>query len=97
MPRIALSFAEWQAIAQELAADHTEDAPPGLLERVQALIAQAPDGWPDQPYALELDEASATLVQTLHGAIGGRDPDAWQRTASVAEAVAIVRDHQRRA
>jgi hypothetical protein len=96
MPRIVLALAEWQAIARELAADHTEAPPPGLAERVAGLLAQAPEGWPDQPYALELDEAAAAAVRDLRAAISGRDPDAWQRAASVAEAVEIVRDHQRR-
>ena len=96
MPRIVLALAEWQAIAHELAADHTQSPPPGLAERVADLLAQAPEGWPDQPYALELDEGSAAAIHALRAAITGRDPDAWQRAASVAEAVEIVRGHQRR-
>jgi len=96
MPRIVLALAEWQAIARELAAGHTETGPFGLAERVHDLLAQAPEGWPEQMYALELDEAAAAAVHDLRAAISGRDPDAWQRAASVAEAVEIVRDHQRR-
>jgi len=95
MPRIVLSLQEWQTIAHELAAGHNSTAPPGLLERVQALLTQAHDGWPDQEFALELDEGSAEIVKTTHCSMMRSDPGAGQRTASVAEADAIVRDHQR--
>jgi hypothetical protein len=94
MPRIVLSLQEWQTIAHELAAAHNSTAPPGLLERVQALLTQAHDGWPEQEFALELDEGSAEVVKTTHGSIMQSDPAQSQRAASVAEAVAIVRDHQ---
>lgn len=96
MPRIVLSLQEWQTVARELAADHNVTAPPGLVERVQALLAQAHNGWPDQPFGLELDEGGAEAVQAAHRSLGGNDPAAGQRSASVAEADAIVRDHQRR-
>lgn len=97
MPRIVLSLAEWQNIARELAAAHTITAPPGLSERVQAMLTHAYDGWPDQPFALELDEGGAEAVQAIHRALtGGDDPGAGQRSASVAEADKIIRDHQSR-
>jgi hypothetical protein len=35
-------------------------------------------------------------VAGVQSTLTGSDPDVWQRTASVAEADAIVRDHQRR-
>lgn len=95
MPRIVLSLQEWQTVARELSAPHTVSAPPGLVERVQELLARAHDGWSDQQIALELDESSAEAVQTAHHSLTGGDPAAEQREASVAEAVAIVRDHQR--
>ena len=95
MPRIVLSLQEWQTVARELAAAHNTAAPPGLLERVQALLKQAHDGWPGQQFALELDAGSAEAVQVAHRSITGLDPAEGQRAASVAEAVAIVRDHQR--
>jgi hypothetical protein len=96
MPRIVLSLEEWRAVARELAAAHTMAAPPGLSERVQALLAQAHDGWVDQGVALELDEGSAEIVRSVHRALTGTDPNAGQRLASIAEADMIVRDHQRR-
>ena len=96
MPRITLSLSDWQNVSRELGTSHTESAPPGLQERVLALIAQAPQGRSDQPFALELDEGSAAAVRAAHASLTKRDPDAGQRTASVAEAVRIIHDHQQR-
>lgn len=95
MPRLTHSLAEWIAVAHELGSPGREDVAPGLAERIRALVGHAPDGWPEQAYALELDDACAAEVAAVHAALSGRDPDIWQRTASVAEADAIVRNHQR--
>jgi hypothetical protein len=96
MPRIVLSLEEWQAVARELAGAHTIAAPPGLSERVRELLEQAHDGWAEQAIALELDEGSAAAVRAVRGLLTGTDPAAGQRSASVAEADEIIRDHQRR-
>jgi hypothetical protein len=96
MPRIVLSLEEWQAVARELAGAHTIAAPPGLSERVRELLEQAHDGWAEQAIALELDEGSAAAVRAVRGLLTGTDPAAGQRSASVAEADKIIRDHQRR-
>lgn len=96
MPRIVLSLEEWQAVAHELVASHTFTAPPGLTERVRELLTQAHDGWAEQAIALELDEGSAETVRAVHSMLTGKDPNAGQRSASVAEADDIIRDHQRR-
>ena len=96
MPRIALSLAEWRAVAHELEAKHTEAAPPGLAERVREMLAQAQKEWPDQPLALELDEGSAEAVRAVHAALSGVDRHAGQDAASVTEAMRIISDHQRR-
>ena len=96
MPRIVLSLEEWRAVARELAGAHTIDAPPGLSERVRELLEQAHDGWDEQAMALELDEGSAETVRAVHSVLSGTDPAAGQRSASVAEADEIIRDHQRR-
>ncbi|MCC7023900.1 MAG: hypothetical protein IT338_13845 [Thermomicrobiales bacterium] len=96
MVTIILSLAEWQAVLHELAAAHTEPAPPGLQERVRDLVARSPKAWPTQHFALELDESCAEAVQRVHGAIVRRDPATGQRDASVAEAMRIIRDHQQR-
>ncbi len=96
MPRIVLSLEEWQAVAHELAASHTFTAPPGLTERVRELLTQVHDGWVEQAIALELDEGSAETVRAVHSVLTGTDPNAEQRSASIAEADDIIRDHQRR-
>ncbi len=96
MPRIVLSLEEWRAVARELAAAHTIAAPPGLSERVRALLTQAHDGWVDHAVALELDEGSAEIVRSIYRTLTGMDPAAEQRSASVDEADDIVRQHQRR-
>ncbi len=96
MPRIVLSLEEWRAVARELAAPHTVSAPPGLAERVRELLEQAHEGWDEQAIALELDEGSAEAVRAVHSELTGTDPAAGQRSAAVAEADEIIRDHQRR-
>jgi hypothetical protein len=63
---------------------------------VQELLEQAHDGWAEQAIALELDEGSAAAVRAVRGLLTGTDPAAGQRSASVAEADEIIRDHQRR-
>jgi hypothetical protein len=94
MPRIDLSLADWQAVAHELAGSHTAAAPPGLVERIEALLAQAPQGWPEQTFALELDESSAEVVRAIHAGLLGTDRGTGQRAASVTEAMQIIHDHQ---
>lgn len=94
MPRIVLSLTEWQSIARELAGAANPNSPPGLQQRIQALLHQAPRGWPDQPFALELDESSCDAVVAAQDALVRRDPHVRQRIASVAEAVEIIHDHQ---
>jgi hypothetical protein len=96
MPRIVLTGAAWQAVAHELEGTHTASAPPGLAERIQALLAQAPRGWPDQTFALELDASSAEAVRTIQAARTGEPRDAGQDAAAVTAAMQIIQDHQQR-
>ena len=96
MPRLVLSLAAWQAVAHELRATHTAQAPPGLCERIQALIDQAPSQWPEQECALELDASSAEAVHTVQTRLTGDDSGTGQRAASVAEALQIIHNHQQR-
>lgn len=95
MPRILLSLAAWQAVARELSGAHAAAPPPGV-ERIRALVAQAPPGWPEQLFALEVDAISADAVRTVHAAQTNVDRDARQRAASVSEAMRIIHDHQQR-
>lgn len=94
MPKMTYRRAEWLAIAEELAAAHWP-VPPGLAERVQALLHEIPDAWPEQSATLELDASSAEVVRAVRARLAGRAPGAGQRAASIAEANAIIRDHQR--
>lgn len=96
MPRLELSLVEWQAVARELSGAHAVAAPPGVVERIQALLAQAPQGWPAQKFALELDASSVEAVRAAHAALTHADRDSGQRVASVSEAVRIIHDHQQR-
>jgi hypothetical protein len=96
MPRLTYLRAEWQAIAAELAAPRRV-VPSGLLARVHALLQQVPEGWPEQLATLELDASSAEAVQAVHAALVARDPAAGAQADAVAEAVAIIQAHQRRA
>ena len=98
MPRITYPRAEWAAVARELAATYGSSAPPGLAERVDALLAATRAGWPDEPCSLELDEAGADAVEAIvrRGRGLAADPGlAGQRRASVAEADELIRTHQR--
>jgi hypothetical protein len=96
MPRIVLSIGEWQAVAHELRGAHTASAPPGLAERIQALLSQFPHDWPERAWALELDASSAEAVRAVHARLRGEHQNADQRAASIAEAMQIIHDYQRR-
>jgi hypothetical protein len=85
--------AEWQAIAEELAA-RRRFVPPGLPERVQALLQQIPSQWPEQTATLELDPSGADAVRAAFAALTSTEPTPAQR-AAVAQADDIIRDHQR--
>jgi hypothetical protein len=94
--RLELSRAEWEAVAHELTGSHRAGVPPGLPQRIRALLAHAPPDWPEQRLVLELDASGAEVVRAVHAALAGLDPGAGQRAASLAEAERIIRDHQRR-
>lgn len=96
MPRIELPLTTWRAVVRELSGAHAAAAPPGVVERIRALLGQAPQGWPEQMFALELDEGSAEAVRAAHAALTNDDRDAGQRAASVSEAIQIIHDHQHR-
>lgn len=94
MPRIELTRAAWQAVVHELGSTQTAPVPPGLVERIQALLAQAPHAWPEEARALELDASSAEAVRAIVAKLTGQAREAGQRAASVAEAMQIIREHQ---
>lgn len=94
MAIISHSLTQWLAIAHELSAHHQPTAPFGLSERVAELIAEAPPGWPEQQYALELDKASTETIRAIQSSLDGKGRMSGQQSASVAEAMAIIRVHQ---
>jgi hypothetical protein len=100
MALVTLARHEWGAIIAELDAVYGNDAPPGLRERIAALLADTPSAWPDQACKLELaDLAAVELVHSIirQGHKRPVDPDfLWQEQSSVAEAEKIIRDHQHR-
>lgn len=94
MARIVFTLAEWRSVAQELRSPHHSVAPAGLHERLHALVRQAPQGWQDQPFALELDESSIEAVWDAHAALTRRSPYAREHAAGIAVASRIIHRHQ---
>jgi hypothetical protein len=100
MAFVTLSRREWVAIKGELDFAFGDDSPPGLRERIAALLVVTPSTWSDQACQLELADLSAVeLVRSI--ARQGRrqlfDPHfLWQEQASIAEAEQIIRNHQHR-
>src|SRR5215218_5670502 len=66
---IVLTLAEWRAVAHELRGTHHAAAPAGLNERLHALFQEAPRDWLDEPYAIDLDEASIEAVWAMHASV----------------------------
>jgi hypothetical protein len=94
MAHIVLTLAEWRSIAQELGGPHHSVAPAGLHERLHVLVRDAPYGWQDQPFALELDESSSKAVWDADAALTGSHPHAREHQAGIAEASQIIHRHQ---
>jgi hypothetical protein len=100
MALVTLARREWVVIMDELDGVYGDEAPPGLRERIAALLADTPSAWPDQACQLELaDLAAVELVHSIvrQGQEQPVDPQfLWQEQASVAEAEKIIRNHQHR-
>jgi hypothetical protein len=98
MVLITLTRREWVAVVEELESRYQQDAPPGVCERIETLLAATPAAWPDQACKLELgDLAAGELVQTIIRKLHERPVEhgfVWQEEASVAEAEQIIRNHQ---
>jgi hypothetical protein len=97
---MTLSRREWIAVGEELNGRHRDQSPPGLNERIAALLAATPAAWPDQECNLELSDLTALdLVSTIVRQIRERPVEpgfTWQEESSVAEAEQIIRDHRDR-
>jgi hypothetical protein len=90
--RLTYTRSDWLAIAQELAANDRAKAPPGLIERIRALLHQVPGDWTGEPCALELDPAGAEIVRAVQARLDDRGR-AGDGGAAVSAAEALLRDH----
>ncbi|HVL24149.1 MAG TPA: hypothetical protein VM450_08690 [Thermomicrobiales bacterium] len=57
--------AEWAALAGVIAAANPATIPPGLAERIDALLRETPETWPDEPCVLEFEPETAAVAQLL--------------------------------
>ncbi len=65
MPQHIYSRAEWEIIARMIAEGDAGAVPPGLAQRIAALLRATPGSWPNEQCTLDLDPASAELVTSL--------------------------------
>jgi hypothetical protein len=98
MALLTLARQEWAAILDQLNASYGDSAPPGLCQRIAALLAITPSAWSEQACQLEVaDLAAVTLVNSMVRQRQEQSGDStflWQEQASVAEAEQIIRDCQ---
>ena len=94
MARIALTLAEWRAVAHEQRGAHPAAAPAGLNERLHAFIRETPHDWQDQPYAIDLDATSIEAVWATHARVTPSRPASNSQHASVLAAMQIIYLHQ---
>lgn len=88
MSRLTYTRAEWAHLAQMLGVADRASVPPGLAERIDALLRETPPGWSEEPCALELDAGSAAAVAHL---LAQRPVE----SGTLGEAEGIIQDHQR--
>ena len=95
MAHIVLTLGEWRAVAHELRGMHRATAPAGLNERLQALFHEAPRDWRDQPYAVDLNEASIEAVWAMHAKLKNCRLVTNDEHMGVVAAMEIIYNHQR--
>lgn len=88
MRRLTYTRAEWAHVAQLIGVADRARVPPGLAERIDALLRETPPEWSEEPCALELDAGSAAAVEHLFA----RRP---VESGTLGEAEGIIQDHQR--
>jgi len=84
MSRLTYTRTEWAAIAAMVAATDPAAIPPGLAERIEALLHDTPASWADEPCVLELEPESASAVRLATAQLRG-----------VAGAEQVLHAHQR--
>jgi hypothetical protein len=95
MDHVTLERNEWVAVARELDSTYRESAPPGLRDRIAALLDATPAGWVDEACTLEMDDASAEVVRRIvRRGRGQLEQPARERShaQAVEEARRILRD-----
>lgn len=100
MNEVTLPRAEWAAVARELDATSRGVEPSGLRHRIDRLLADTPAAWAEEPCTLSLDHHAAAVVRaTVRRGRGlAEDPArARTRSAGLAEAEGLIRDHHHRA
>lgn len=90
MAHIVLTLSEWHAIAHALRGAHQAAAPAELHERLHAFFQEAPRGWHDRPYAIDLDAASIEAVWAMHASLTSGRPAADGYHTSVLAAMQII-------
>ena len=83
MPQLIYTRTEWEIIAGMIADGDIGDVPPGLAQRVAALLHATPGSWPNEQCTLDLDPTSAEFVMNLAAPRRG-----------LADAERIIRTHQ---
>lgn len=83
MSHLKYTRAEWSAIADKLQSGDSGNIPPGLAERINALLEATPGSWPEEQCVLELEPATASVVELVRAQMSG-----------VADAEEIVQSHQ---
>lgn len=97
METLTLPREEWAVVAHQLGLANGADSPPGLRNRILALLDDVPHEWADQGCSLSLDPQSAAVVRAILRRARGqpRDPGLTRAQAdAVAEADRIVRGHR---
>lgn len=99
MDDVTLSRAEWAAVARELDSTSRGEEPSGLRRRIDELLADTPAAWAEEPCTLGLDHHAAAVVRAIlrrgRRPAGDRERER-ARFAGLAEAEAVIHDHQTR-
>ncbi|MEA2598205.1 MAG: hypothetical protein QOF01_4674 [Thermomicrobiales bacterium] len=99
MDEVTLSRGEWAAVARELDATSGGEEPTGLRSRIARLLADTPSAWGEEPCTLDLDPSATAVVQAIvrrGRGLPSHPSHARERSAGLAEAEEVLREHQSR-
>jgi hypothetical protein len=63
--RLTYTRAEWAVVAEMVGAANPRRIPPGLAQRINALLRATPGFWPDEMCVLDLEPENAATVRLL--------------------------------